>query len=112
MIDVNYNFNEKSVEEIIKVVKEEPFCPVMLHIDDISVEIIELIKRLSEFKEVWLQSNTLFYEDFANMNKETIMTFGIDRIKVMIDALEDEIDIEKSLNDDNLVSFIYEEVPF
>lgn len=58
LLDVDYVFNEKSVEDIMEFVKSEPF------------------------------------------------------FDVMIDALGDEIDVRKSLKEDNLVSFIYEELPF
>ena len=46
------------------------------------------------------------------MNEDTIKIIGFDKVNVMIDALGDEIDVKKSLEEDNLVSFIYEKLPF
>ena len=46
------------------------------------------------------------------MNEDIIKIIGFDKVNVMIDALGDEIDVKKSLEEDNLVSFIYEKLPF
>lgn len=112
LLDVDYVFNEKSVEDIMEFVKSEPFFDVMIHTNDISHEVIELFKEISKYKDIWLQSDELYYEEFGNMNEDSINTIGFDKINVMIDALGDEIDVRKSLKEDNLVSFIYEELPF
>ena len=112
LLDVDYTFNEKSVEDIMEFIKNEPFFDVMIHTNDISNEIIKLFKEISKYKDIWLQSDELYYEEFGNMNENTIKFIGFDKVKVMIDALGDEIDIKKSLQEDNLVSFIYEKLPF
>ena len=112
LLDVDYVFNEKSVEDIIEFVKNEPFFDVMIHTNDISNEIIRLFKEISKYKDIWLQSDELYYEEFGNMNENTIKFIGFDKVKVMIDALGDVIDVKKSLQEDNLVSFIYEKLPF
>lgn len=112
LLDVDYAFNEKSVEDIMEFVKNEPFFDVMIHTNDISHEIIKLFKEISKYKDIWLQSNELYYEEFGNMNENTIKFIGFDKVKVMIDALGDEIDVKKSLQEDNLVSFIHEKLPF
>ena len=112
LLDVDYVFNEKSVEDIIEFVKNEPFFDVMIHTNDISNEIIKLFKEISKYKDIWLQSNELYYEEFGNMNEDTIKIIGFDKLKVMIDALGDEIDVKKSLQEDNLVPFIYEKLTF
>lgn len=108
LLDVDYTFNEKSVEDIMEFIKNEPFFDVMIHTNDISHEVIRLFKEISKYKNIWLQSNELYYEEFSNMNEDTIKIIGFDKVNVMIDALGDEIDVKKSLEEDNLVSFIYE----
>ena len=112
LLDVDYTFNEKSVEDIMEFIKNEPFFDVMIHTNDISHEVIRLFKEISKYKNIWLQSNELYYEEFGNMNEDTIKIIGFDKVKVMIDALGDEIDVKKSLEEDNLVSFIYERLQF
>ena len=54
----------------------------------------------------------MYYEEFGNMNEDMIKIIGFDKVKVMIDALGDVIDVKKSLQEDNLVSFIHEKLPF
>ena len=112
LLDVDYVFNEKSVEDIMEFIKNEPFFDVMIHTNDISHEVIRLFKEISKYKNIWLQSNELYYEEFGNMNEDTIKIIGFDKVNVMIDALGDEIDVKKSLKENNLVSFIYEKLPF
>lgn len=112
LLDVDYTFNEKSVEDIMEFIKNEPFFDVMIHTNDISHEVIRLFKEISKYENIWLQSNELYYEEFGNMNEDTIKIIGFDKVNVMIDALGDEIDVKKSLEEDNLVSFIYEKLPF
>lgn len=112
LLDVDFIFNEKSIEDIMEFVKNEPFFDVMIHTNDISNEIIKLFKEISKYKDIWLQSDELYYEEFGNMNEDMIKIIGFDKVKVMIDALGDVIDVKKSLQEDNLVSFIYEKLPF
>lgn len=112
LLDVDYVFNEKSVEDIMEIIKNEPFFDVMIHTNDISHEVIRLFKEISKYKNIWLQSNELYYEEFGNMNEDIIKIIGFDKVNVMIDALGDEIDVKKSLKENNLVSFIYEKLPF
>ena len=112
LLDVDYVFNEKSVEDIMEFIKNEPFFDVMIHTNDISHEVIRLFKEISKYKNIWLQSNELYYEEFGNMNEDIIKIIGFDKVNVMIDALGDEIDVKKSLKENNLVSFIYEKLPF
>lgn len=112
LLDVDFIFNEKSIEDIMEFVKNEPFFDVMIHTNDISNEIIKLFKEISKYKDIWLQSDELYYEEFGNMNENTIKFIGFDKVKVMIDALGDVIDVKKSLQEDNLVSFIHEKLPF
>lgn len=112
LLDVDFIFNEKSIEDIMEFIKNEPFFDVMIHTNDISNEIIKLFKEISKYKDIWLQSDELYYEEFGNMNEDMIKIIGFDKVKVMIDALGDVIDVKKSLQEDNLVSFIYEKLPF
>ena len=112
LLDVDYVFNEKSVEDIMEFIKNDPFFDVMIHTNDISHEVIRLFKEISKYKNIWLQSNELYYEEFGNMNQDTIKIIGFDKVNVMIDARGDEIDVKKSLEEDNLISFIYEKLPF
>ena len=96
LLDVDYVFNEKSVEDIMEFIKNEPFFDVMIHTNDISHEVIRLFKEISKYKNIWLQSNELYYEEFGNMNEDTIKIIGFDKVNVMIDALGDEIDLTYS----------------
>ena len=72
LLDVDYTFNEKSVEDIMEFIKNEPFFDVMIHTNDISHEVIRLFKEISKYKNIWLQSDELYYEEFGNMNEDTI----------------------------------------
>ena len=112
MLDVDYVFNDKSIADIIRFIKSDPFFDVMIHTNDISHEVIHLIQEISKYKDIWLQSDELYYEEFGNMDEDAIKTIGFDKVKVMIDALGDEINVKKSLQEDNLVSFIYDKLPF
>ena len=112
LLDVDYVFNDKSIEDIIRFIESDPFFDVMIHTNDISHEVIHLIQEISKYKDIWLQSDELYYEEFGNMDEDTIKTIGFDKVKVMIDALGDEINVKKSLQEDNLVSFIYDKLPF
>lgn len=112
LLDVDYVFNDKSIEDIIRFIKSDPFFDVMIHTNDISHEVIHLIQEISKYKDIWLQSDELYYEEFGNMDEDAIKTIGFDKVKVMIDALGDEINVKKSLQEDNLVSFIYDKLPF
>ena len=111
-LDIDYNFNEKSVEEIIDFVKSEPFFDVLIHTNDLNIEIIHIIKEVSKYKNIWLESQFFLFEDFAVMNDETKKILGIDKINVMIDALDDVIDVKRTLEDEILVKFNYMDVPF
>ena len=46
LIDVNYKFNEKSVDEIFEFIKSDPFSPVMIHTDGFSLELISLLEKI------------------------------------------------------------------
>ena len=96
LLDVDYVFNDKSIADIIRFIKSDPFFDVMIHTNDISHEVIRLFKEISKYKNIWLQSNELYYEEFGNMNEETIKIIGFDKVNVMIDALGDEIDLTYS----------------
>lgn len=104
-VDCDYSFNEKNVNEIIEFVMNEPLNDVLIHTNDLSHEIIELVKEISNFKKVWLQTQTFLFEDFAVMKEETLKILGFDKIDVMIDALGDIIDVKKSLKEEKLVEF-------
>ena len=104
-VDCDYSFNEKNVNEIIEFVMNEPLNDVLIHTNDLSHEIIEVVKEISKFKKVWLQTQTFLFEDFAVMKEETLKILGFDKIDVMIDALGDIIDVKKSLKEEKLVEF-------
>lgn len=111
-VDVNYDFNEKSVEDIVKFVKEEPFFDVLIHTNDISHDVIKVIEEISKIKTIWFKSDKMLFEDFATMQEESRKTIGFDKIEVMIDTLGDVIDVKKSLEEEKLVNFNYMELPF
>lgn len=110
-VDCDYCFNKKTVNEIVKFVMNEPLNDVLIHTNDLNHEIIEVVKEISKFKNVWLQTQTFLFEDFAVMKKETLKILGFDKIDVMIDALGDIIDVKKSLREEKLVEF-NKNVPF
>ena len=112
ILDVNYNFNEKSIEEIINWVKDEPFFDVLIYTNHITTDITILLEKLSEFKKIWLQSDEILFEDIGVLSNEDIMRSGIDKIEVMIDGLGDMIDVKKSLNEKSFVKYNDIELPF
>ena len=111
-VDVNETFNEKSVDEIMDFIDNDPFCDIMIHANDFTLDIIEIIKRIPAWKKIWFQSDKLLFEDFAVMNQETRKNIWFDRIEVMIDTLGDIIDVRKSIENECLVNFDYMDVPF
>ena len=50
-VDCDYSFNEKNVNEIIEFVMNEPLNDVLIHTNDLSHEIIEVVKEISKFKK-------------------------------------------------------------
>lgn len=111
-LDINYDFNEKSIEELVDFVNSDPFSDVLIHTNDITLDVIHTIKELSKVKTIWLQSDTFLFEDFGVMDKEVLQILGIDKIQIMIDALGDIIDFNKSVENEKLVKFNYMELPF
>ena len=59
ILDVNYNFNEKSIEEIINWVKDEPFFDVLIYTNHITADITILLEKLSEFKKIFISSSVI-----------------------------------------------------
>jgi hypothetical protein len=124
LIDVNYKFNEKSVDEIFEFIKSDPFSPVMIHTDGFSLELISLLEKIySEltvfeedevklYKEIWLKTNKFIFEDFAALDDKTIELFNIDKIDYIIDALGDEIDLKRSMVYNELIKYEHIECPF
>ena len=111
-LDVNYDFNEKTINEIVEFVSEEPFSDVMIHANDLNHNIIEVLKEISKLKNIWFESKTILFEDFAVMEKESMEILGINRISIMIDGLGDVINFKKSIKENSLVKFNYKELPF
>jgi len=112
ILDVNYDFNEKSVEDVINYVKNEPFFDVLIHTNYITDDVTILLEKLSEFKEIWLESDKILFEDIGILSDEDIVKMGINKINVMIDGLGDMIDVKKSLNEKSFVKYNYIELPF
>ncbi len=112
ILDVNYVFNEKSIEDIINYVKNEPFFDVLIHTNYITDDVVTLLQKISEFKKIWLQSDKILFEDIGVLDDEDIIRNGIDKIEVMIDALGDMIDLKKSLNGKSFVKFDLVSLPF
>lgn len=115
-VDVNYDFNEKSVEEIVKCVEDCFLFPVMIHTNDISLEIVNLLKKISKLppykNEIWLNTNNFLFEYFADIDEETIEELALDNIDYMVDALGDEIDFKGSLVFNELIKYEHIECPF
>ncbi len=111
-LNVDYDFNEKSIEEVVNFVNEDPFSDVLIHTNDITLDVIHTIKEISKTKKIWFQSDTLLFEDFAAIDKEALKILGLDQISIMIDALGDTIDLKKTLKEEVLVKFNYMELPF
>ena len=85
---------------------------MLIHTNDITLDVIHTIKEISKTKKIWFQSDTLLFEDFAAIDKETLKILGLDQISIMIDALGDTIDLKKTLKEEVLVKFNYMELPF
>ena len=43
LLDVDYVFNDKSIADIIRFIKSDPFFDVIIHTNDISYVVIHLI---------------------------------------------------------------------
>ncbi len=111
-LDVDFSFNEKTIEEIKEFVSEEPFYDVLIHTNDLTLDVIKVLKEISKTKKIWFETNDMLFEDFGVMQDETMKILGIDNIYVMIDALGDVIDFKKSLKENVLIKFNYMELPF
>ena len=111
-LNVKYDFNEKDIGELIDFVKKELFCDVHIHTDDITIDVINTIKAISNIKNVWLKSNVLTFEDLLAISEQGKEILGIDRIDKMIDSTDNVIDFKKSLENGFLVKFNYMELPF
>ena len=111
-VDFVCNFNEKSIEEIVNYVTEEPFCDVMIHANNLNYDVIKVLKELAKVKDIWFETNNLLFEDFAVIEKDIMKVLGIDKIKIMIDALGDVIDFKKSIENEEFVKFEYMILPF
>ena len=111
-LNVKYDFNEKDIGEIIDFVKKEPFCDILIHTDDITIDVINTIKAISNIKDVWLKSNVLTFEELLAISEQGKEILGIDRIDKMIDSTDNVIDFKKSLENGFLVKFNYMELPF
>jgi len=111
-LNVDYNFNEKNIEEVVDFVNEDPFSDVLIHANDITLDVIKTIKEISKIRRIWFQTDTFLFEDFAVIDKEDLKILGLDQISVMIDALGDTIDLKKTIEEDVLVKFNYMELPF
>ena len=103
---------EKNIDDVIDFVKTDPFSPVMLHVDGFYFETVYLLKELSQFKEIWFDTDGYLFEDFAVMYDEMRKIFGISNIDVMIDALDDVIDLKKSFEMEEFVRFEPMDCPF
>ena len=44
-LDVKYDFNKKTVDDVLNFVESDPFSPVMIHTNGFSLEIIELLGK-------------------------------------------------------------------
>lgn len=111
-LDGEYEFNEKNVNDIVKFVKSEPFHPVLVHANNVSNDLIEVFRKISQEREIWFKTDKMFFEDFAVLGKEMLETLNFDKVSVMIDALDDVIDVKKSLKENSLIKFNYMELPF
>jgi hypothetical protein len=111
-LDCDYDFNDRTIEELTDFVNKEPFSDILIHSNDLTLDVVRTLKELSKIKEIWFESEYLLFENFAVMEKESLETLGIDKISVMIDSLGDVIDLEKSIQEQKLVKFDYEEAPF
>jgi hypothetical protein len=103
ILDVKYDFNKKTVDDILNFVESDPFSPVMIHTSGFSLELIELLGKIS--KEIWFNSDNFLFEDFSVLDDKTIELFNIHKIDYMIDALGDEIDLKRSVVFNELIRY-------
>ena len=110
-VDVNYVFNEKNIDEIVEFIEKTPFMNVMIHSDDIIFGIGELLKKISQDKEIWFETNGFLFEDLAYLSDDFYLTLGFDKIDVIIDNIGQPIDFKRSIVYNELVEY-KNECPF
>ena len=110
-LDVDFDFNEKNIEDIIKFV-DNPLIDVMIHSNDLTVDVIQTLKEIGKYRNIWFETKNILFEDFAVMEKESIETLGINHIDVMIDGLGEMIDLQKSLEEGKILRADYWILPF
>ena len=111
-VDTDYNFNEKSIEEIVKFIVKDPFHDIMIHANDLNVDVIDTIKCVSKIKDIIFQTDTILFEDISIMDENTLNTLGMDKVDIMIDALGDMIDLKNSLKRQKFIKYHYNNLPF
>ena len=78
-VNADYVFNEKSFDEIIEFIYENPFHDVLIHANDINADVVRLIKEISKTKHVWLESQSFLAEDFVMLKEDAMKVLGIDK---------------------------------
>ena len=107
LLDVNYVFNQKTVEDVMEFVNSDPFSPVMIHTSGFSLELITLLDKIFEEtnKIIWFKTDSFLFEDFSVLDDKTVELFNIHKIDYMIDALGDEIDLKRSVVYNELIKY-------
>ena len=107
LLDVKYDFNDKSVEDVMNFVNSDPLSPVMIHTSGFSLELIRLLDRIfsETSKEIWFNTDNFLFEDFYGLDDKTIEMFNIHKIDYIIDALGDEIDFKRSMVYNELIKY-------
>jgi hypothetical protein len=110
-VDVNYDFNEKNIDEIVEFIEKTPFMDVMIHSNDIIFGLGELLKKISQDKEIWFETNGFLFEDLAYLSDDFYSTLGFDKIDAIIDNIGQPIDFKRSIVYNELVEY-KNECPF
>lgn len=107
LLNVNYDFNNKSVDEVFDYIKKDPLSPVMIHTSGFSLELITLLDKIfsETSKTIWFKTDNFLFEDFSVLNDKTIELFNIHKIDYVVDALGDEIDLKRSMVYNELITY-------
>ena len=97
LLDVDYDFNDKSIEDIMDFVNSDPLSPIMIHTNDITYYLVEILKKMTMDKEIWVEIKNELFENIADFPESCVIDWGILNVDYIVDALGDEIDYKRSV---------------
>ena len=105
LLDVDYDFNDKSIEDIMDFVNSDPLSPIMIHTNDITYDLVEILKKMTMDKEIWFEIKNELFENIADFPESCVIDWGILNIDYIVDALGDEIDYKRSVVFNELIKY-------